>query len=165
MIFDQAWGIADREKQIKNTVDTQFCIRSMNKMFTAVAILQLSKASSPWMEPSATIGPDYSNRDLARRVRISNARPHRRTGDIFTPAYEAHPAMNQRSDKIMRLHSVTSTIENGLFTCRRKESGLGEFPHEVTSFPKGKFNDQCDSIPGPWTGSKASVITMVSLVL
>ena len=41
IVFDQAWGMADETKHLKNTTDTQFCIGSMNKMFTAVAILQL----------------------------------------------------------------------------------------------------------------------------
>ena len=41
VVLDQAWGMADRTRQIKNTTDTQFCLGSMNKMFTSIAILQL----------------------------------------------------------------------------------------------------------------------------
>src|SRR5271155_1823866 len=41
VVLDQAWGMADTAKQIRNTTDTQFCLGSMNKMFTAVAVLQL----------------------------------------------------------------------------------------------------------------------------
>ncbi|HSK00444.1 MAG TPA: serine hydrolase domain-containing protein, partial [Kofleriaceae bacterium] len=40
-IFAQAYGMADRDKQIANTLDTRFRIGSMDKMFTATAILQL----------------------------------------------------------------------------------------------------------------------------
>jgi CubicO group peptidase (beta-lactamase class C family) len=36
-----ARGKADRERGIDNTLDTRFRIGSMNKMFTAVATLQL----------------------------------------------------------------------------------------------------------------------------
>jgi len=48
-------------------------------------------------------------------------------------------------DKIMRLHSVTSTIENGFVHLPDKAPWLGEYLHEVTSFPKGKYDDQVDS--------------------
>jgi predicted phage terminase large subunit-like protein len=48
-------------------------------------------------------------------------------------------------EKIMRLHSVTSTIENGFVHLPDKAEWLAEYVHEMTSFPKGKFDDQCDS--------------------
>ncbi len=48
-------------------------------------------------------------------------------------------------DKIMRMHSVTSTIENGFAHLPDKAAWLGEYLHELTSFPKGKYDDQADS--------------------
>jgi len=48
-------------------------------------------------------------------------------------------------DKTMRMHSVTSTIENGLVHLPDKASWLGEYLHELASFPKGKYDDQADS--------------------
>jgi predicted phage terminase large subunit-like protein len=48
-------------------------------------------------------------------------------------------------DKIMRMHSVTSTIENGFVHVPDKAAWLGEFLHELTAFPKGKYDDQADS--------------------
>jgi predicted phage terminase large subunit-like protein len=48
-------------------------------------------------------------------------------------------------DKTMRMHSVTSTIENGFVHLPDKASWLGEYLHELTSFPKGKYDDQADS--------------------
>src|SRR6185369_10353174 len=39
--FSQAYGLADREKKIPNTLKTRFRLGSMNKMFTAVSTLQL----------------------------------------------------------------------------------------------------------------------------
>ncbi|UCC40607.1 MAG: serine hydrolase [Candidatus Aminicenantes bacterium] len=40
-IFKKAYGMADKERNISNQVNTKFCIGSMNKMFTAVTIAQL----------------------------------------------------------------------------------------------------------------------------
>src|SRR5918994_4534137 len=46
VLFSHAYGLADRERRIPNTVRTRFRIGSMNKMFTAEAILQLVEAGT-----------------------------------------------------------------------------------------------------------------------
>jgi len=43
------------------------------------------------------------------------------------------------------MHTVTSTIENGFAHLPDKAAWLGEYLHELTSFPKGKYDDQADS--------------------
>jgi hypothetical protein len=48
-------------------------------------------------------------------------------------------------DKIMRLHTVSSTIENGCVHLPEKAEWLPEYLHELTTFPKGKHDDQADS--------------------
>jgi CubicO group peptidase (beta-lactamase class C family) len=92
IVVDQAWGMSDESNRTVNTVDTQFCIGSMNKMFTAVAILQLVEQGKLALDkPIATYWPDYPNRDLASRVTIRELLNHTGgTGDIFTQEYQAH---------------------------------------------------------------------------
>jgi predicted phage terminase large subunit-like protein len=51
----------------------------------------------------------------------------------------------QGFDKIMRLHSVTSTIENGFVYLPEKSEWLAAYLHEMTTFPYGKHDDQADS--------------------
>src|SRR5579863_9237129 len=48
-------------------------------------------------------------------------------------------------EKIMRMHSVTSTIENGFVHLPDKAFWLAEYLHELMTFPKGKNDDQADS--------------------
>jgi predicted phage terminase large subunit-like protein len=48
-------------------------------------------------------------------------------------------------DKIMRMHSVTSTIENGFVHIPEKAAWLQEYLHELATFPKAKYDDQADS--------------------
>ena len=48
-------------------------------------------------------------------------------------------------DKVMRLHSITSTIENGFVYLPTKADWLAEYVHELTTFPSGKHDDQADS--------------------
>jgi CubicO group peptidase (beta-lactamase class C family) len=92
VVLSRAWGLADSAKGVPNTVDTQFCLGSMNKMFTAVAILQLVQQGKLSLDGHvADYWPDYPNHDLATRVTIRQLLSHTGgTGDFFTPEYEAH---------------------------------------------------------------------------
>ena len=90
--FEKSYGLADRDNHVPVTMDTQFRIGSMNKMFTATAILQL--AGEGKLDLAAPIGgylPDYPNHDAATKVTIRHLLTHTGgTGDIFTPEYEKH---------------------------------------------------------------------------
>ena len=48
-------------------------------------------------------------------------------------------------DKIMRMNTVTSTIENGFVYLPEKAPWLAQYLHELVTFPKGKHDDQADS--------------------
>jgi len=50
-----------------------------------------------------------------------------------------------KMDKIMRLHSVTSMIENGHVYIPTEAEWLPEYLHELTTFPNSKHDDQTDS--------------------
>jgi hypothetical protein len=92
MLFGHAYGMADRKNRIPNTIRTRFRIGSMNKMFTAVAILQLVEAGKVKLTaPLATYLPDYPSRHVASKVTIHQLLTHTGgTGDIFGPEFEAH---------------------------------------------------------------------------
>ena len=64
----------------------------MNKMFTAVAILQLVSAGKLGLDdPLINFLPDCSNRDLASKVTISELLSHTGgTGDFFGPEFNSH---------------------------------------------------------------------------
>ena len=48
-------------------------------------------------------------------------------------------------EKVMRMHSVSSTIENGFVHIPMQADWLAQYLHEMASFPKGKYDDQVDS--------------------
>jgi len=92
ILFEHAYGLADREKKSPNTLDTQFRIGSMNKMFTAVCILQLEQSGK--VQLSDAFGKyltDYPNKDMASRVTIQQLLTHTGgTGDFFGPEFDKH---------------------------------------------------------------------------
>jgi D-alanyl-D-alanine carboxypeptidase len=92
VLFGHAYGLADRKSRIPNTLRTRFRIGSMNKMFTAVAILQLVQAGKVKLTaPLGTYLPDYPNRKVATKVTIHQLLTHTAgTGDIFGPDFDAH---------------------------------------------------------------------------
>lgn len=91
-VFAEAYGLADREHKISDTLKTRFRIGSMSKMFTAVATLQLVQAGKLDLSyPLAKYLTDYPNKDLAAKVTINELLTHTGgTGDIFGPEFETH---------------------------------------------------------------------------
>ncbi|HZQ96209.1 MAG TPA: serine hydrolase domain-containing protein [Candidatus Sulfotelmatobacter sp.] len=91
-IFAEAYGMADREHKIPNTLKTRFRIGSMNKMFTATATLQLAQAGKVQLtDPVGKYLTDYPNQDVASKVTIHQLLTHSGgTGDIFGPDFDAH---------------------------------------------------------------------------
>lgn len=89
-VFQQAYGLADRAHNVPNTVDTRFRIGSMNKMFTATAIMQLVQAGKIDLDkPFGTYVTDYPNKDVSSGVTIRELLTHTGgTGDIFGPDFE-----------------------------------------------------------------------------
>jgi len=91
-VFTAAYGLADREKKIPNQLDTRFRIGSMNKMFTAVSVLQLVQAGKIKLtDPLGKYLTDYPNKDLASKVTIHQLLTHTGgTGDFFGPEFDNH---------------------------------------------------------------------------
>jgi CubicO group peptidase (beta-lactamase class C family) len=90
VLFAGAYGLADRDRRTPNTLETRFRIGSMNKMFTAVATLQLVEAGKLALDD--TVGKHlrgYPNKDVATKVTVLHLLTHTGgTGDIFGPDYD-----------------------------------------------------------------------------
>lgn len=89
-VFAQAYGLADREKKTPNTLKTRFRLGSMNKMFTAVATLQLVQNGKLDLKaPFGNYLTEYPNKDIASKVTIEQMLSHTGgTGDIFGPEFD-----------------------------------------------------------------------------
>lgn len=89
IIYSHSWGLANRAAGIPNSLDTKFRLGSDDKMFTAVAVLQLVAAGKVSLDGS--VGdylPGYPNKDVARMVTVRMLLTHTGgTGDIFGPEF------------------------------------------------------------------------------
>jgi D-alanyl-D-alanine carboxypeptidase len=92
VLFQDAWGRADRKAGVANTPATRFRIGSMNKMFTAVATLQLVEAHKLALDdPIGKYLPGYPNKEVAAKVTVRHLLTHTGgTGDIFGPEFDQH---------------------------------------------------------------------------
>jgi predicted phage terminase large subunit-like protein len=90
-------------------------------------------------------------RDLAERFRPSNiliedkASGTQLIQELIREGVYGVTRYEPTMEKIMRLHSVTSTIENGLVYVPTEAEWLAAYLHELTTFPNGKHDDQADS--------------------
>lgn len=119
-VFEQAAGLADRTRKIPNTLDTRFRIGSMNKMFTAVAVLQLVQAGKVRLaDPFGRYLSDYPNKSLASKVTVAQLLSHTGgTGDFFGPIYDKH-----------RLQLRTLHDYEALYGERGAASPIGKFEY------------------------------------
>ena len=101
-----ASGKADRERGIANTVETRFRVGSMNKMFTAVATLQLVEAGKLALDdPVGKHLRGYPNSDVATKVTVRHLLTHTGgTGDIFGPEYDRNRLQLREHADYVRLY-------------------------------------------------------------
>ncbi|HIE4562206.1 TPA: serine hydrolase domain-containing protein [Stenotrophomonas maltophilia] len=94
VLLDWRGGDADRTAGIQVGVGTQFRLASSNKMFTAVAILQLVQEGKLSLDD--TIGkhlPDYPNKAVAGTVNVRQLLTHTSgLGDFFGDDFEQYSA-------------------------------------------------------------------------
>ncbi len=92
ILLQKPWGKANRETGAPNALDTQFHLGSMNKMFTAIATLQLVEAGKLALnDPIGKHLTDYPNKDVASKVTVRHLLTHTGgTGDIFGPEFTAN---------------------------------------------------------------------------
>ena len=85
-VLQRAWGMADRDRRIPNTVDTRFNLGSINKIFTAAAIHHL--AAEGRLSLADTLGahlPEFPDPSARSQVTIRHLLEHRSgiVGNIF----------------------------------------------------------------------------------
>ena len=88
-IFKGAYGLADRALDVPNQVDTKFNLGSIDKMFTAVAILQLVEQGKLSLDDKTVdILPEYADTRIANQATVHQLLTHMSgMGDYLNSEY------------------------------------------------------------------------------
>jgi hypothetical protein len=102
VLLEDAWGHEDREAGTLNTPETRFRIGSMNKMFTAVAMLQLVEAGKVALDdPIGMHLPDYPNKGVASKGHgAASAHAHCRDRRHLRTGVRAEPPRAARAHRL-----------------------------------------------------------------
>jgi CubicO group peptidase (beta-lactamase class C family) len=108
-VFAQAYGYADREKKIPNTVDTPFLLASMTKPFTGLAIGQLVEQGKLSYDDSlAKFLPNFPDAESAKKIKIKHLLSH--TSGLGNPL-GTKIGESVRSDALDRQTSVKTLVD------------------------------------------------------
>jgi CubicO group peptidase (beta-lactamase class C family) len=95
VLFQHAYGLASRENQVPNQLDTRFNLGSINKIFTTVAIQQLAEGGK--LSLDSTVDrylADYP-KDKGSKITVRQLLDHRGgVPDVFGERYEKAGAAN-----------------------------------------------------------------------
>jgi CubicO group peptidase (beta-lactamase class C family)/outer membrane lipoprotein-sorting protein len=111
-IFKKAYGFAEKERHIPNRVNTKFHMGSINKMFTATAIVQLVEQGKLSYDDFAGkyLGPGWMRPYVGKTVKISHLLTHtsgiqeylndklrKSSADIYRALEDYKPLVNEKS--------------------------------------------------------------------
>ncbi|MGD9723627.1 MAG: serine hydrolase domain-containing protein [Pirellulales bacterium] len=76
-IFQGAYGLANKDFNVPNRIDTKFNLGSMNKMFTAVAVAQLvERGKLSFEDPLSKFLPNFPDAEAAKKIKIKHLLSH-----------------------------------------------------------------------------------------
>jgi CubicO group peptidase (beta-lactamase class C family) len=91
-LFSGAYGEANKDFSVRNTVDTKFNLGSMNKMFTSVAVMQLVEAGKLSLDDTLGkfIPAGAMRADVLSKVRVKHLLTHTSgLGSYFSPRWDS----------------------------------------------------------------------------
>ena len=106
VLYKGAFGVANKDFNVPNRIDTKFNLGSMNKMFTSVAIAQLvEKGKMSFDDPLSKFIPDFPNAEAAKKILIKHLLSHTAgLGGYFSDRYDAMSREQLRTvDDMMKL--------------------------------------------------------------
>jgi CubicO group peptidase (beta-lactamase class C family) len=143
-VFFKAYGLANREKKIPNTIRTRFNLGSINKAFTQVAIHQLVAAGK--LSYTDTIGrffPDYPQA-ATRAATVEQLLTHRGgVADFFGPGFDNAPKdrFTSNADYFRYVGTLPPTFAPGERNqyCNGCYIALGAIVEKASGMPYEKY--------------------------
>jgi len=116
------WGVKGKSSYLLHVLRKRMAYPELKKMVLSQAEL--------WNANVVLIEDKASGTQLIQELRQINYRVK---------------GVKPEGDKLMRMVAQTPAIEAGRVLLPKQASWLGEYVHELTTFPKGKYDDQVDS--------------------
>jgi CubicO group peptidase (beta-lactamase class C family) len=100
-VFQKAYGLASREYNAPNRLDTKFNLGSIDKTFTQIAIAQLvAQGKLSYDDKLSKLLPDYTNREAAEKINVRQLLSHTSgIGDFFGAEFANASKDRFRSNK------------------------------------------------------------------
>jgi CubicO group peptidase (beta-lactamase class C family) len=105
-IFKKAYGVANKDFNAANRIDTKFNLGSMNKMFTSVAIAQLvERGKLSFDDPLSKFLPDFPSKEAAEKIKVKHLLTHTAgLGSYFNKKFdESSRALYRTVDEMIKL--------------------------------------------------------------
>jgi len=112
-VFQGAYGIANKDFNAPNRIDTKFNLGSMNKMLTAVSIAQLAERGKlSFDDPLAKFLPEFPDREAAQKIKIKHLLSHTAgLGGYFSEKWDASSrALYRTVDDMMRMAAADEKL-------------------------------------------------------
>ncbi len=160
-IYKKAVGIANKDFNAPNKIDTKFNLGSMNKMFTAVAIAQLvERGKLSFDDPLSKFLPDFPDKESAEKIKIKQILTHTAgLGGYFSQKFqEASRDRFRTVDDMMKLageekilfepgsrwqYSNTGFLVLGAVIEKVSGQSYYDFVRENIYKPAGMINSDC----------------------
>lgn len=98
ILAEAAFGLANRDFDIPNSIDTRFNVASLTKSWTAIAICQLIEAGRIGFDDCVARFVDYPDAGWAQKITIRQLLSHTSgLGDYFIPEFDARSRRDMRS--------------------------------------------------------------------
>ena len=107
VIYQEAFGLANREWNIPNATDTKFRLASVSKQFCSMLIMQLVQEGIVKLDDTITDYLPYYRKDTGDRITIHHLLSHQSGIKDFTASFEYRGTISRMSygkDEFIQLH-------------------------------------------------------------
>lgn len=138
IIYQKAFGLANREWNISNTTDTKFRLASVSKQFCTMVVMQLVQEGKVHLDDKITDHLPYYRKDTGDRITIHHLMAHQSGIKDFTANFDYRGSISRlpfEKDEFIKLHCSADLLhEPGTIYsyCNAGYSILGRIIEKVT---------------------------------
>lgn len=115
ILFNQAYGLANRSYNIQNTLETRFNMASCSKMFTAVAIGKLIEEKKLSFDDSVDkyLNEEWISSEIAKKISITHLLTHTSGLGLYWDNWDCYSSTTRILNDYKKIISVKLTFEPG----------------------------------------------------